>query len=265
MVEDTASVPARTWEPLEAAPPSRLQRTLGGIGWAFVWLGILTLGFVVHQLVVTTWLAQQSQSQLAAERQEYVETATVETIVISDEAATLPDGTRVAPSSGTSDPTAQAVALQVEAAPKPHEPFALLRVPSIERLEEGWNIVQGVTTKDLKTGAGHMPRTPLPGQPGNAVISGHRTTYGAPFHDLDQLTAGDTIEVDTAIGTHVYEVRETLVVKPNEIWVTNALPGSWLTLTTCNPRFSARQRLIIRAELVAGPNFEAVQVIESRL
>lgn len=266
MVEDTASAPTRTWEPLESMPTGRAQRVFGGIGWALVWLGLLTLGFVAHQLWVTTWFAEQGQAQLTVERQEYNDSAVVSTVVVSADSTTLPDGTVIDSDPGTAPSTGEdSVSLLVEAAPKPHEPFAVIRIPRIDKLQEGWNIVQGVSTRDLKTGAGHMPRTPLPGQPGNSVISGHRTTYGAPFHDLDVLEWGDTIEVETAIGEHTYAVRETYIVKPDEIWVTNALPGSWLTLTTCNPRFSARQRLIIRAELVDGPNFEAVQTIEDRL
>jgi sortase A len=100
------------------------------------------------------------------------------------------------------------------------------------------------------------------------VVSGHRTTYGAPFGNLDELVAGDRIEVETAIGTHVYEVREApdrcrdedglCVVTPTDLWVTEPRPGSWLTFTTCHPKFSARRRLIVFAELVAGPNAEVI-------
>ena len=103
-----------------------------------------------------------------------------------------------------------------------------------------------------------MASTPLPGQPGNVVFSGHRTTYGAPFHEFDELVPGDIIEVETALGVHAYEVRETIIVRPTEIWVTQQREGAWLTLTTCNPKFSSRERLVIFAELVAGPNFEAI-------
>ncbi len=105
-----------------------------------------------------------------------------------------------------------------------------------------------------------MPGTPLPGQPGNSVLSGHRTTYGRPFFDLDQLVVGDTIEVESEIGVHVYEVREIQVVLPTDFWVTYDRSGGWLTLTTCNPKFSARERLIIWAEMVAGPNLEFAQL-----
>ena len=136
--------------------------------------------------------------------------------------------------------------------------FAVIRVPKIEALQDGWAVVEGVGVRDLKNGAGHMPDTPLPGAPGNAVISGHRTTYGAPFHDVDVLVWGDIIEVETALGTHTYEVRELKIVKPTDVWVTEPRDGAWLTLTTCHPKFSSRQRLIVFAELVDGPNYESI-------
>lgn len=270
MIEDTAESAERTWEPLKVQSASRIARIFGGFGWAMVWLGLLTLGFVAHQLWVTTWLAEQGQGALTDERVDYIADAEVETVVITAESAVLPDGTVIAateedPSGSEGFEPTEPLALAVEATPELHQSFALIRVPKIERLQEGWNVVQGVTRRDLKTGAGHMPHTPLPGQPGNSVISGHRTTYGAPFHELDQLEPGDVIEVETAVGTHIYRVRESFIVKPKDVWVTDAKPGSWLTLTTCHPKFSARKRLIVQAELVEGPNFDAIQQIGSRL
>ena len=107
-----------------------------------------------------------------------------------------------------------------------------------------------------------MPWTPVPGQPGNAVISGHRVTHGRPFFDLDQLGAGDTIEVETAIGVHTYTVRTTEIVLPTDVWVTAPRRGAWLTLTTCNPRYSATERLVIFAELTEGPNLAYATLLE---
>ena len=75
-----------------------------------------------------------------------------------------------------------------------------------------------------------------------------------PIFNLDQLKPGNRIEIETAIGIHVYLVRDSFVVKPADIWVTEDRKGGWLTMTTCNPKFSARERLIITAELVEGPN-----------
>ena len=86
------------------------------------------------------------------------------------------------------------------------------------------------------------------------MISGHRTAYGRPFFDFDLLKFGDRIEIETAIGIHIYEVRDSFIVKPTDVWVTDDREGGWLTLTTCNPKFSARERFIITAELISGPN-----------
>jgi sortase A len=236
-----------------ATPPRRsLPVRIGrAAGWTLVWLGILTLGFVAHQLWITSWYARQNQHELAQERvAQWAETSITEVAVQPADTGE--------PNEDPGD-TPPPVYLKVESAPELHAAFALIRIPSIERLADGWNVVEGVTRADLKTGTGHMPDTALPGQPGNAVISGHRTTYGQPFHELDQLQPGDLIEVETALGTHVYAVRETLVVAPTELSVTEPKPGAWLTLTTCHPKFSARQRLVVVAELVAGPNFEAIQ------
>jgi sortase A len=211
---------------------------------------------VGHQLFVTTWFAQQHNTQLEAEAIEYFAQADfVEVAYVSPGAPDLvdPDDTDLSSSSPSTPKT-----LLVEQPPPQGQPFAIIRVPTIDRLKDGWTIVEGVSRANLKNGAGHMPTTPLPGQPGNSVISGHRTTYGAPFHELEQLQPGDIIEVETALGIHTYAVDESIVVRPTEIWVTQEREGAWLTLTTCHPRFSARQRLIVFARLVDGPNAEVI-------
>ena len=69
-------------------------------------------------------------------------------------------------------------------------------------------IVQGTSTADLRQGPGHYPGTPLPGEQGNAAIAGHRTTYGAPFYNLDELAPGDLIEITTVQGTFTYRVTQ---------------------------------------------------------
>ncbi len=230
-----------------------LTRIVRAVGWTLIWLGLLTLGFVAHQLWVTTWLSERNQSELSQERVEYYATADISEVEYTPTVVD-PETGQIVPGTGSGDPAV----LLSEAPPPLGQPFALIRIPKIERLREGWTVVEGVRLADLRTGAGHMPNTPLPGQPGNSVISGHRTTYGAPFHEFDLLEPGDTIEVETALGTHVYVVRESFIVKPTDIWVTNPKPGAWLTLTTCNPKFSARERLVISAELVDGPNAAAI-------
>ncbi|MEA3510933.1 MAG: sortase [Actinomycetota bacterium] len=242
-----------------------LTRVVRIVGWTSIVAGLLILGFVVQQLFVTTWFAQQHQNALAEEAEEHFVTAEVTEVEYVPPSSTgTPGQGTVTPGAGGSETdegtplVPEERTLLVEPTPERGSAFAVIRIPSIERLEGGWAVVEGVEIRDLKNGAGHMPNTPLPGMPGNSVISGHRTTYGAPFHEIGDLVSGDVIEVDTAIGTHTYEVREIIIVQPTDLWVTQHREGAWLTLTTCHPKFSARQRLIVFAELVDGPNWEAI-------
>jgi LPXTG-site transpeptidase (sortase) family protein len=112
-------------------------------------------------------------------------------------------------------------------------------------------VVQGTAETDLAQGPGHYLGTPLPGQYGNVAIAGHRTTYGAPFWALNELTPGDRIFLtDTTGRTWTYKVTGHLVVSPGQLSVIGPLKGYYLTLTTCNPRFWATGRLVVRAELL---------------
>jgi sortase A len=112
-------------------------------------------------------------------------------------------------------------------------------------------VVEGTGASALRAGAGHYPNTPLPGEDGNVAIAGHRTTYGKPFANLDRLKVGDDVVLETPLGQHVYKVtREPFVVANNDFTVISQTPGKTLTLTTCHPKGSARQRLVVRAEKV---------------
>lgn len=246
--------------------PGVVTRVVRIVGWTAIVSGLLILGFVAQQLFVTTWFAEQHQDALSEEAEEHFATTEVSEVeytppvtqdTIEDGAAVVPPESDGPEDDGTPDRSGPRTLL-VETAPALGDAFAVVRIPSIERLRDGWTVVEGVRVRDLKNGAGHMPTTPLPGLPGNSVISGHRTTYGAPFHEVDTLEVGDVIEVDTAIGTHIYEVRELQIVRPTDVWVTDPREGSWLTLTTCHPKFSSRRRLVVFAELVDGPNYEAI-------
>jgi sortase A len=117
-------------------------------------------------------------------------------------------------------------------------------------------VVEGVGTEDLKKGPGHYPSTPMPGQKGNAAIAGHRTTYGHPFYDLDALKPGDDIFISTRQGKFQYKVDHSMNVDPHDVAVLDPSPDNLLTLTTCTPRFSAAQRLIVVSKL-QGPAIEA--------
>lgn len=227
-----------------------MRRLMSVSGWALLWTGLGLLGWVGFQLWGTDVINARSQAQAAAALEE----------VLDERRSELPppvSTTTPEPTEEPSEPSVpEAPALQPEPAVGEGEPFGTISIPSIgvEQVLFG-----GVTPETLQLGPGHIPWTVLPGQPGNAVLSGHRVTYGRPFHDLDLLDEGDVISVETAIGVHEYTVRDMFVVSPTDVWVTDPRRGAWLTLTTCNPKHSARERLIVVAELTAGPNLDYVQ------
>ena len=140
-----------------------------------------------------------------------------------------------------------------EGTPRVGEPVTRILIPSIgvDAL-----VVEGVTLQALQAGAGHYPETPLPGQPGNVALAGHRTTFGKPFSDLDRLTVGDAIVLVTPVGRYTYRVAQPPWVTDPADWrvVGPEGPGggSVLTLTTCTPRGSADQRLVVRASLTSS-------------
>ena len=118
-------------------------------------------------------------------------------------------------------------------------------------------VVQGVAVDDLKQGPGHWPGSAAPGQVGNLVISGHRTTYGAPFNGLADLRPGDPLVVETRDDWVTYRVTGSRVVQPTAVGVSLPVPdqpgatptAALITLTTCTPEFSARQRLVVEGLL----------------
>jgi sortase A len=111
--------------------------------------------------------------------------------------------------------------------------------------------VPGVSHEDLKAGVGHFPDTPLPGQLGNSALAGHRTTYKAPFGNLDKVNTGEDIVITLPGATYTYVVTGTTVVDPSDYWViSNSDPNlATLTLITCTPKRTSAQRLVVFAEL----------------
>jgi sortase A len=228
-----------------------VRTVLRGTGQTLITLGVVLLLFCVYELKVTNLVTAQAQEQLADDLQEQWHAPVA------------------APPAPTPRPSGAPVALRPRTAvptPPPVPPvelgsgIAVLRIP---RLGD-WNdrppvVVEGVSTADLKKGPGHIPGTAMPGGVGNAVLSGHRTTYGAPFERVDELQPGDAVVVETRDTWFTYTVTGTRIVRPTAVEVTWPVPGDrgatpterLLTMTTCHPRFSARQRMVVSAELTA--------------
>ena len=138
------------------------------------------------------------------------------------------------------------------AAPQLGDGVAVLRIPRLGA-DYATVVVEGVQVTDLRKGPGHYPGTALPGRVGNFVVSGHRTTYGAPFGHLDRLRVADPIVLETREGWYVYRTTRQQIIPPTAVEVTEPVPQrpgarprqAWLTFTTCHPRYSARQRLVV--------------------
>lgn len=243
---------SRQAEPKPQSAPRRnlgRRRPLRVAGHILFWSGMLILAFLAYQLWGTSLYTRGAQEELEGQLAARLSSSTT-----SISSTTQPPAGLSAPSQ---PPTTTAAPAELIAEQAPLEGQAVGRIV-IPAAAVDDIVVEGVDRDVLKKGPGHMTWTPLPGQPGNSVISGHRTTYGAPFFYLDQVEVGDHIYVDTSIGRHTYRVREILVVEPTDVWVTEPREGAWLTLTTCTPRYSAAQRLVIVSELVAGPNLAAI-------
>ena len=225
-----------------------LSRVLGWLGRSMVVAGLFILGFVGFQLWGTGLQTSRSQDQLAAE--------------ISTDLSQAPSGGRTG-DDATTDPELLAKDLAAAAtvpavatpAPSAGQPVGIIQIPKIDMARV---VVQGVSKSDLKKGPGHYGGTALPGQPGNSAIAGHRTTYGAPFNRIDELVPGDEIVTTTPQGQFTYKVRAApdgtgrgwFTVKPSGVLVLAPTQTNQLTLTACHPKYSARQRIVVVADLV---------------
>ncbi|RYV51889.1 class E sortase [Pengzhenrongella frigida] len=209
---------------------------MGVVGELMITLGALLLAFVVWQLWWTDVEGDRAQA------------------AIVDELDWVPVPTTSA------TPVAQP---RTDASPALAEPehavtFATLYVPRWGA-EYVRPISQGVDRAGVldPLGIGHYPGTAMPGDVGNFAVSGHRTTYGKPFNLVADLAVGDPLVVRTADDWFVYRVTSTEIVGPRDVQVIAPVPGDpaavpterLITLTTCHPMYSARERFIVHGVL----------------
>lgn len=216
------------------------------VGRGLIAAGSLIILFIIYELYGTSFITAHHQAQLKHDFFAKVAQA--------QHAAATPTPT-ASPSPTATGPAATATAAppaELRQGPIPaSQAVALMEIPKIGL---SMIVVQGVSVADLKLGPGHYPGTPLPGQPGNVVISGHRTTYLHPFRNIDKLVAGDPIYLTTPDGKkYTYLMTKQLTVLPTDVAVVDDTPTNQLTLTTCTPPFSASHRLIVIATLQGAP------------
>jgi sortase A len=209
-------------------------RFIGILGRLFVAAGLLLLFFTAYLLWGTGVYTKHEQNRLKQE-------VATEGAVTQDD---VKDG-KIPPARPKSQPKAS-------------DALFTIKIPEI-----GLDtvVVYEVGLEQLKKGPGLFPECSVaagedcvqkglyPGEDGNVAISGHRTTYGAPFFRLNELAKGDQIDLVDRGVRYRYVVREQKVVDPRGGYEVVEQHGrKELTLTTCHPRFSAAQRLVIHAD-----------------
>jgi sortase A len=209
-------------------------------------IGVVTVLFAVFAMWGTAVLQQRDQDRLRAELTQrfVVDRASADT-------GAEADGTVIAGSEfggGTeADAEDEANAPEQLGPAGPGDALALLRIPEIGVDQV---VVAGTGVEQLRKGPGHLRGTSRPGERGNVVIAGKRSTYGSPFGNLDMLRKGDKIELATAAGTYRYKVTEVSTVEPEkDSDVVGPAEENQLTLFTANPRYQAAERLVVVAEL----------------
>jgi sortase A len=216
------------------------------IGKLFISLGVGVLLFVLWTLYGTGIYTARQQNQL------------------SEEFAALPELAPAPEASGAASDPFRGPPKDYD--PRPGDPVFRIEIPAIGlNGDKGYVVVEGVDETELQKGPGHYPECgngferpyctefpeTWPGEKGRVVISGHRTTFKAPFLHVDQLDRGDEIFIDTKWGDFTYEVTEQESVLPDDPnIVIEANDHAELVLTTCDPPYSASRRLITYARMV---------------
>lgn len=197
---------------------------IAAIGGLLVGIGAVILAFVLFMVFGTALIQGSHQQSLRTEFE------------------------RVFPAPGHTAPGPPRT-VAVATPPPLGAPVAQIQIPAISL---NMIVVQGTSEPDLEQGPGHYVGTPLPGEPGNVAIAGHRTTWARPFYNANELVPGDPIVMTTNRGVFTYSVRRVFAVDPSDVSVLDPTTTPSLTLTTCNPRYSASQRLIVRAVLTGS-------------
>ncbi len=240
-------------------PPVQVLAAVGAIGRMMIRAGVLLLLFVAYQLWGTGLHTDRAQSSLENEfkiQQEAIGSASLPGDSATTD-VTLPPG-QADQSTSTTAPQTASTDIPV---PAEGDPVGFISIPDIG---SEFYIVEGTALRWLEEGPGHFEGTPLPGQPGNSAIAGHRTTYKAPFNRVDELQPGAHITVTTLQGEFTYEVLPQpvadgeppvghYIVGPGAVEILDDKGDNRLTLMACHPKYSAAQRIIVEAELITPP------------
>jgi sortase A len=241
VAEPPPRAPAPTARPMTVG--DRVRLVLRGIGQTFITAGLVILLFVVYEVYITNVFAHREQVQVHQ--------------ALEHEWAKGQDPLPL--------PGASSAAIPIG------EGIANLFIPRLGR-DFAFTVVEGTDDASLEKGPGHYVGTALPGEIGNFAIAGHRVGKGEPFLNLDRLQAGDTVIVETKLSWYVYRVKGAPgniasigndgvpgreIVSPSDGGVIAPVPNGpgrlasekLMTMTTCHPKFTATQRMVVHAVL----------------
>jgi sortase A len=208
-------------------------------------LALITAGLVILTDVAVTLAWKEPLSALYGEVQQEL---------LEDDVAALEDSFPEVsgPSQAELRREAKALARRLAATTGQGEGIGRLSIPAIDA---EFALVEGTDMGSLRQGPGHYSGTALPGAGTTVGIAGHRTTYLAPFRDIDELEGGDAVVLAMPYATLTYLVDRARVVEPTELSVIRKRRDERLVLTTCHPVYSAAQRYVVFADLetVAPP------------
>lgn len=236
-------VPARRPPPARTAG-DHLRTVVRGIGQTAITAGVVILLFVVYELWFTDYLNDRAQQHVTSKLEQAWHSGDDPLV-----------GTGSAPRGRIRQiPLGTAI--------------AIIRIPRLG-VDYARTVVEGTNAEDLAIGPGHYVGTAVPGAVGDFAVAGHRVGKGSPFLDLDKLKAGDAIVIETKSSWYTYRMLGVNrlgipgheIVDPTDVGVIAPVPDhpgrqptrAMITLTTCHPKFSARQRLVIHGVLSGPP------------
>lgn len=231
--------------------PSRtgLDLLMRSVGTLCFMASVVLLSYSLWETRISAYFTAQAQSELRAIFESQYDTPPV----TGPLSAPAPSASLELPSpvlAAETTTTTTTIPPVLPSLPQRGELVGRLLIPSLG-LDQ--MILAGTDTGTLKKGPGLWADSVFPGTPGNAMIAGHRTTYGGPFRHLNDLAPGDKIIFEAPGQPQaVFEVRGTDIVSPKQVTVGAQTDGVRLTLTTCDPPGSAAKRLVVQAELVEG-------------
>ena len=227
---------------------SSMRRLTRIVAVALITAGIVILGDVVATLV---WKEPLSAVYASARQNQ----AADQLDTVSDEFHQDPAVAGLAHRTGGSQRLAEKLADLFAKNLQDGKPIGRIEIPAIDA---DYVLIQGTEEADLERGPGHYPDTALPGQGRTVGIAGHRTTYGAPFNQIDKIEKGDSITVEMPYGKFSYQVTDTRIVDPSQTGIVDDVGRERLVLTSCHPLYSAAQRYAVFADLV-GTELKAGQ------